>query len=53
VVAIAVKGPKLVAEWQEVSARAKLIREQTGLPTNKWVSGISRQNARQELKLSI
>jgi spermidine synthase len=53
VVAIAFKGPKLAAEWQEVSARAKLIREQTDLPTNKWVSGISRQNARQELKLSI
>jgi hypothetical protein len=53
VVAIAFKGPKLAAEWQEVSARAKLIREQTDLPTNKWVSGISRENARQELKLSI
>ena len=53
VVAIAFKGPKLEAEWKEVSKRAKLILEKTGLPTNKWVSGISRENARQELKLSI
>ena len=53
VVAIAFKGPKLEAEWRDVSARAKLIREKTDLPTNKWVSGISRENARQELKLSI
>ena len=53
VVAIAFKGPELVAEWRDVSARAKLIREKTDLPTNKWVSGISRENIRQELKLSI
>jgi len=53
VVVIAFKGPRLEAEWRDVSARAKLIREQTDLPTNKWVSGISRENARQELKLSI
>jgi len=53
VVAIAFKGPKLEAEWKEVTARAKLIKEKTDLPTNKWVSGISRENARQELKLSI
>ena len=53
VVAIAFKGPKLEAEWKDVSKRAKLILEKTGLPTNKWVSGISRENARQELKLSI
>lgn len=53
VVAIAFKGPKLEVEWQDVSKRAKLILEKTGLPTNKWVSGISRENARQELKLSI
>jgi spermidine synthase len=53
VVAMAFKGPKLEVEWKEVSKRAKLIMEKTGLPTNKWVSGISRENARQELKLSI
>jgi spermidine synthase len=53
VVAIAFKGPRLEAEWKDVSKRAKLILEKTGLPTNKWVSGISRENARQELKLSI
>ena len=53
VVAIAFKGPKLMAEWKDVSKRAKLIMEKTGLPTNKWVSGISRENTRQESKLSI
>jgi len=53
VVAIAFKGPKLMAEWKDVSKRAKLIMEKTGLPTNNWVSGISRENARQENKLSI
>uniref|UniRef100_B1XUS2 Spermine synthase n=1 Tax=Polynucleobacter necessarius subsp. necessarius (strain STIR1) TaxID=452638 RepID=B1XUS2_POLNS len=53
VVAIAFKGPKLEVEWKDVSKRAKLILEQTGLPTNKWVSGISGENARQESKLSI
>jgi spermidine synthase len=53
VVAIAFKGPQLEAEWRDVTARAKLIREQTDLPTNKWVSGLSRENARQESKLSI
>ena len=53
VVAIAFKGPKLEAQWRDVSKRAKLILEKTGLPTNKWVSGISRENARQEEMLSI
>ncbi|WP_251368849.1 spermidine synthase [Polynucleobacter sp. MWH-Braz-FAM2G] len=53
VVAMAFKGPKLEAEWQEVSKRAKLLQEKTGLATNKWVAGISRENARQESKLSI
>ena len=53
VVAIGFKGPKLEVEWKEVSKRAKLILETTGLPTNKWVSGIARENARQESKLSI
>ena len=53
IVAIAFKGPKLEAEWKDVSKRAKLILEKTGLPTNNWVSGISRENARQENKLSI
>jgi spermidine synthase len=53
VVAIAFKGPKLEAEWSDVSKRAKLIMEKTGLPTNKWASGLSRENARQESKLSI
>lgn len=53
VVALAFKGPKLEAEWRDVSARAKLIREYTDLPTGKWVAGLSRENARQESKLSI
>lgn len=53
VVAIAFKGPKLETEWKDVSKRAKLILEKTGLPTNKWVSGISRENARQDHMLSI
>lgn len=53
VVAIAFKGPKLEAEWKDVSKRAKLIMEKTGLPTSKWASGISRENARQENRLSI
>lgn len=53
VVAIAFKGPKLQAEWRDVSARAKLIKEKTDLPTSKWVPGISRENARQESRLFI
>jgi spermidine synthase len=53
VVAIAFKGPKLEVEWKEVAARAKLIKAKTDLPTNQWVSSISRENAHQELKLSI
>ena len=53
VVAIAFKGPKLEAEWKNVSKRAKLLQEKTGLPTNKWISGISRENARQDNRLSI
>ena len=53
VVAIAFKGPKLEVEWKDVSKRAKLILEKTGLPTNKWVLGICRENARQENKLCI
>jgi spermidine synthase len=53
VVAIAFKGPKLEVEWRDVSKRAKVILDKTGLPTNKWVLGISRENARQENKLCI
>ena len=53
VVAIGFKGPKLETEWKDVSRRAKLIKEKTDLPTNKWVSGISHENARQESNLSI
>jgi spermidine synthase len=53
VVAMAFKGPKLEAEWRDVSKRAKLISERTGLPTKTWVSGISHANARQEDRLSI
>ncbi|HAT39965.1 spermidine synthase [Polynucleobacter necessarius] len=53
VVALAFKGPKLVAAWKDVSRRAKLLMKQTGLPTNNWVSGLSRANARQESMLSI
>jgi spermidine synthase len=53
VVAMAFKGPKLEVEWKDVSRRAKLIMEKTGLPTNTWALGLSRANARQESKLSI
>ena len=53
VVAMAFKGPKLLAEWKDVAKRAKLLREKTGLPTNTWVAGLSRANARQENSLSI
>jgi spermidine synthase len=53
VVAIAFKGPKLEVEWRDVSKRAKVILDKTDLPTNKWVLGISRENARQENKLCI
>ncbi|MBU3621623.1 spermidine synthase [Polynucleobacter sp. CS-Odin-A6] len=53
VVAIAFKGPQLDIEWKAVSKRAKLILEQTGLPTNNWIVGLSRENARQENKLFI
>ncbi len=53
VVAIAFKGPHLNVEWQEVSKRAKLIMEKTGLPTNTWAAGLNRENAHQENKLSI
>ncbi|MEA9601188.1 spermidine synthase [Polynucleobacter sp. MG-28-Ekke-A2] len=53
VVAIAFKGPMLDVEWREVSARAKLIMEKTGLPTNTWTSRLNRENAHQELKLHI
>jgi hypothetical protein len=40
-------------EWREVSKRAKLILEKTGLATNTWASGLNRENARQENKLCI
>jgi spermidine synthase len=53
VVAMAFKGPKLAVEWKDVAKRAKLIMNQTGLPTKDWVAGLSRANARQESKLSI
>jgi spermidine synthase len=53
VVAIAFKGPQLNVEWKDVSRRAKLILEKTGLPTNKWISGLSHENAHQENKLCI
>ena len=53
VVAIAFKGPKLEAQWRDVSKRAKVILDKTGLVTNKWVSGLANENARQEGKLSI
>ena len=53
VVAIAFKGPLLEVEWKEVSKRAKLIMEKTGLATNTWASGLHRENAHQENKLSI
>jgi hypothetical protein len=52
-VALAFKGPQLDVEWKEVSRRAKLILEKTGLATNTWVSGLNRENAHQENKLSI
>jgi spermidine synthase len=53
VVAIAFKGPKLEAQWRDVSKRAKVILDKTGLATNKWVSGLANENARQEGMLSI
>jgi spermidine synthase len=53
VVAIAFKGPKLNVEWKDVSHRAKLILEKTGLPTRTWVLGLHRENAHQEDKLCI
>ena len=53
VVAIAFKGPQLDVEWKEVSKRAKLIMEKTGLPTNTWAAGLNRENAHQENKLCI
>ena len=53
VVAMAFKGPKLEVEWKDVSKRAKLIMDKTGLPTKTWAPGLSRANARQESKLSI
>ncbi len=53
VVAIAFKGPELNVEWMEVSKRAKLIQEKTGLPTHTWAAGLCRENAHQENKLSI
>ncbi len=53
VVAIAFKGPQLDVEWREVSKRAKLIMEKTGLPTNTWASRLNRENAHQENKLCI
>ena len=53
VVAIAFKGPQLNVEWKEVSRRAKLINEKTGLPTKQWVRGLSSENAHQENKLCI
>lgn len=53
VVAMAFKGPRLEAEWQDVVKRAKVILDKTGLPTNKWVSGLRRENIRQEAMLSI
>lgn len=53
VVAIAFKGPKINVEWQDVSQRAKLILEKTGLPTRTWVLGLHRENANQEGKLCI
>jgi len=53
VVAIAFKGSKLEAEWNQVKRRAKLIAEKTNLPTNKWVRGLIQENIRQEKRLSI
>ena len=46
-------SPKLEVEWKEVSRRAKVILEKTDLPTNTWTSGLNRENAHQENKLSI
>ena len=53
VVAIAFKGPLLEVEWKEISKRAKIIQEKTGLPTANWTSGLRTENARQEFQLSI
>ncbi|WP_207760210.1 spermidine synthase [Polynucleobacter meluiroseus] len=53
VVAIVFKGPPLNVEWKDISRRAKLIMDKTGLPTQTWASGLNRENARQETSLSI
>lgn len=53
VVAIALKGPALKAQWSDVAKRAKVISTKTGLPTDSWVAGLRRANARQENRLSI
>jgi spermidine synthase len=53
VVALAFKGPCLEVEWHDITQRAQLIEEKTGLPTHDWAAGLRRANARQENKLSI
>jgi hypothetical protein len=53
VVAIAFKGPLLSVEWSDITKRAKLIQEKTGLATTSWASGLRHANARQENTLSI
>jgi len=52
-VAVAFKGPMIEVEWQDVTKRAQLLEQHTGLPTRSWVKGLSQANARQESQLRI
>jgi hypothetical protein len=52
-VAIAFKGPMINANWKNVEQRAKIIYDQTGLPTKSWAKGLRAVNARQEERLQI
>jgi spermidine synthase len=52
-VAIAFKGPMINANWKNIEQRAKIIHDQTGLPTKSWAKGLQAVNARQEERLQI
>ena len=52
-VAIAFKGPMINTDWKNVEQRAKIIHDQTGLPTKFWAKGLQAVNARQEERLQI
>jgi hypothetical protein len=40
-------------DWKNVEQRAKIIHDQTGLPTKSWANGLRAVNARQEERLHI